>query len=239
MFQVTDTLTRSDYALKLLRKDKFSSDRQKKLAQREHSVMQALPSHPNILGSYYYSLQGTLATTPLAEEPIVYHLIEFAENGSLSNVLRYTGSVSEEVAAFMFLQLVHGLAEVHAAGFCHLDVKLENILLDQFFNLKLADFGSAVELADSPFYQFRKGTVGYMAPEVNHLSGGESFDAFKADMFSLGVCLHQMLFAEYPRDTGKPSSLGGFTDATITSSDDAQASPRRTPWEGTVSPACS
>ena len=47
-------------------------------------------------------------------------------------------------------------------------------------------------------YKYRKGTVAYMAPEVNNLLPGESFDAFKADMYSLGVCLHVMLFAEFP-----------------------------------------
>ena len=166
---------------------------------------------------------------------MVYHCIEFAENGSLSNVLRYTGPVAESQASFMFLQLADAVANVHRSGFAHLDLKLENILLDQFFNLKLADFGSAVHLPESPHFFYRKGTAGYMAPEVESLQEGDSFDAFKADMFSLGMCLQHLLFATASKD-----DQGSRDSNTSTGSEPAEGMGEWLPHltEMAVSPEC-
>jgi serine/threonine protein kinase len=83
--------------------------------------------------------------------------------------------------------------------------------------MKLADFGSAVELDKTSRYGYRKGTMVYMAPEVNKLSEGESFEAYSADMYSLGVCLHVMLFGEYPKDENL-ECLGTTTDTSSVAS---------------------
>lgn len=71
-------------------------------------------------------------------------------------------------------------------GFSHRDLKPENILLDSCFNLKLADFGFATK---SRVSTSRKGTAGYMAPEV--LSGHE-YDSRVSDVFSAGTVLFIM-----------------------------------------------
>lgn len=197
VYQVEDVQNGGVYGLKLLKEDgSMSFERATRLAQREFETMQSLHQHPNILTSYYYKIDGKLSHSGQEEDDIVYHLLEFAENGSLSNIVKYTGALPEEVAKFMFMQLIDGLNQVHHSGFAHLDLKLENILLDEYFNLKLADFGSSCQLQKSAQYGDRKGTVFYMAPEVDRLEQGETFDAFKADLYSLGVCLHVMLFGD-------------------------------------------
>ena len=68
-------------------------------------------------------------------------MLELAPNGELYEYLRHTGHFQEELARFYFRQLIDGLAYMHSQGIAHRDLKLENLLLDDEFNLKIADFG--------------------------------------------------------------------------------------------------
>jgi len=89
---------------------------------------------------------------------------------------------------------------MHSKMVAHFDIKLENILLDEFYNIKIADFGSA-EVLDhsSQLLRMKKGTRCFMAPEVDTCNDTKkSYSPLKADMYSLGVCLHLLLFGEFP-----------------------------------------
>ena len=88
---------------------------------------------------------------------------------------------------------------MHEKNFAHLDLKLNNILLDELFNVWIGDFGSAIHCETKRFKMKRKrGTQNYMAPEVRDLSQGKSYDPKKADVYSLGVCLFVLLFKQFP-----------------------------------------
>ena len=59
---------------------------------------------------------------------------------------------------------------IHARGLCHRDLKLENILVDDQYNLRLIDFGMSMSLGDllnENVPNPRKGTNFYMAPEID------------------------------------------------------------------------
>ena len=80
-----------------------------------------------------------------------------------------------------------------------MDIKLENILLDEFFNAKLADFGISQDVSETNGFSGNIcGTKHYMAPEICHLLPSETYDAYKADIYSLGMWLYIMLFGEFP-----------------------------------------
>lgn len=188
------------YAIKALRKDKnFDHDTCWQMLEREHNLLQELVSHPNIINSIDVSTTGTL-THMEQTESVYYSVIEYAANGSLSQFIRWTGPLEENLARVFALQIFHAVGFVHDLGYCHLDIKLENILLDQYYNIKLADMGSSVKV-DHTFGMTtkRRGTPAYMAPEVNSLQRNQKFNAFAADTYCLGVSLFVLLTGEFPQ----------------------------------------
>jgi len=79
-----------------------------------------------------------------------------------------------------------------------IDIKLENVLFDQTFTLKLADFGFATTLAGkygTGVLTTYKGTPVYMAPELNEK---KNYTGIEVDLFASAVLLFIMRFAKYP-----------------------------------------
>lgn len=186
-------------AIKMLRKDKgYEAEKGARIMLKEHERLTSLQGHPNILQSYMTNSEGILYANDRNND-VMYNVIELAENGSFSSLIRATGGLGEEIVKFQFLQICHAISHMHKNGYAHLDVKLENILLDARYNAKVADMGVSLDVSMTDgMCDSRRGTVTYMAPEVNHLLAGETFDAYKADVYSLGMCLYVLIFGEFP-----------------------------------------
>lgn len=161
------------------------------LIEKEALILNSLQAHPNILNCFEYSIDEK---TEFWEENGSYLILELCVNNSLGKFLRMTGGLSESIARFMFRQLCSAVEFMHwEFGIAHLDIKPQNILLDANFNVKLSDFGTAEICTHTQLISSRKGTPGYIAPEVEDFSLDTPFDAFKADIYSLGMTLKKML----------------------------------------------
>jgi len=100
----------------------------------------------------------------------------------------------------MFRQLVECVSWMHSKGVCHLDLSLENTMIFDLPSqtIKIIDFGLALRSLDGNFLNNKRvGKTGYMAPEV---FAKQSYDARKADIWSLGVMLFMMLIGAPPYD---------------------------------------
>lgn len=134
---------------------------------------------------------------------LVYVFMDLAKNGSIKEFMdRHKHPVKESQAKVWFNDIMAGISYAHSKGVAHRDLKLENILLDDNYSALLSDFGFAV--MDITSHKLMRttccGTPDYMAPEVleTKLNGGKPYDAKKADLYSMGVCLYEMINYDKP-----------------------------------------
>lgn len=186
-------------AIKAIRKDKnYTKSAAASMLQREHEMLQKLADHPNVIKSLGINFDGVVVLKNESES-IMYNVLEYAPHGALSNFVRYTGGIEEEIARLYVLQFWDAISFIHNLGYAHLDVKLENILLDKYFNIKVADMASWVPVRKTDgLTNIRRGTLLYMAPEVNDLKKNQEFNGTAADIYSLGVTIFVMLTGEFP-----------------------------------------
>nr|KAF6374284.1 hypothetical protein mPipKuh1_009507 [Pipistrellus kuhlii] len=127
-------------------------------------------------------------------DPEEVHLVmEYVRGGDLKAHLERHHRLTERQARVVFRQVFLALHLCHRRGFAHLDIKPDNILLEEDLTAKLADFGlshEATELLTSWC-----GTLYYMAPEVLR---GEPYDGLKADVWGLGASLYKAVTGRVP-----------------------------------------
>jgi serine/threonine protein kinase len=90
--------------------------------------------------------------------------------------------------------MIDVLEYMQSKGVVHRDLKLENILVDDNLNLKVADFGFATYKKVTKLQSYR-GTMTYMAPEIKE---GKTYDGNQIDMFSTGVILFIIVQGIFP-----------------------------------------
>jgi len=121
---------------------------------------------------------------------------EYVAGEDLAAVLRSVRRIEPAVAGLIALEIARGLEEVHACNVVHRDLKPGNILIGRTGEVKIADFGIALEQQKSALTQVGHavGTPGYMSPEQHR---GERADQ-RSDAFSFGVLLYEMSTGTLP-----------------------------------------
>ncbi|KAI9353453.1 kinase-like domain-containing protein [Obelidium mucronatum] len=105
--------------------------------------------------------------------------------GSLGSYLNKEKMEKSTLAAALY-SVVRGLLELHDVGIIHRDVKPDNILISDGGHVVLADFGECCSVEEGVFPVDRTGAFSIMAPEIIR---GDQTHGFKADSWSLGVCI--------------------------------------------------
>ena len=115
--------------------------------------------------------------------------MDYYENGDLFDYVKSAErNFPLNLSQHFFKQICLGVQELHENYISHRDLKLENIILDDEFNVKLIDFGMCLQVESKDDIIFEsQGTPNYMAPELFH--SYIRSNPFKADIFSLGVVL--------------------------------------------------
>jgi tRNA A-37 threonylcarbamoyl transferase component Bud32 len=148
---------------------------------------------------------------------LYYFTMEYVDGQNLRDLLQ-SGPLSAEQALAIVPQICDALQYAHDEGLVHRDIKPENILLDRRGRVKIADFGLARLVGLTPTYLTLTGThevmgtLWYMAPE--QMKGTHSVD-HRADLYSLGVVLYEMLTGELPLGRFAPPSHKAAVDERV------------------------
>jgi len=125
---------------------------------------------------------------------LVYILLEYVSGGLLFDLCQTMGGMGEEYGRFFLSQMIEVVGYMQGKGVVHRDLKLENILVDDMMNLKVADFGFATYKKINKLQSYR-GTMTYMAPEIKE---GKVYNGKQVDMFSTGVILFIIVQGIFP-----------------------------------------
>ncbi|GAA5080008.1 hypothetical protein GCM10025759_28790 [Lysobacter panacisoli] len=150
--------------------------------------------HPNIVGIHEVGR---------THEGLPYYAMPYLPRGHLG---QRDLSQDEPRAVEIALTLLSALDYAHSRGVVHRDVKAENVLFDEGERVLLADFGIALRRGFGPRVTtagLAVGSTAYMAPEQ---ARGEDVDG-RADLYSLGVLLWEMLTGRLPYEASDALSM--------------------------------
>jgi hypothetical protein len=188
VFRVRDRRHARDVAVKVLSRELASDPAFEERFNREARALGQL-DHPNIVRVFDSGRSG----------PWLFLVMEYVDGVDLRRWLDLGGFTSEAALALL-PSLCEALRHAHERGIVHRDIKPENILIDEEGVVKLADFGLVKIAGEADWGVTRTnqalGTVHYMAPE--QLDGASDVD-HRADIFSLGVVVYEMLTGQLPR----------------------------------------
>ena len=103
--------------------------------------------------------------------------------------------LDEAFASYIFRQLVSAVSYLHANNIVHRDIKDENIVINEAFQIKLIDFGSATYVVKGKKFATFCGTIDYCSPDV--LLGNKYYGP-ELDCWTVGVALYTLVFSENP-----------------------------------------
>ena len=158
------------------------------LLRYEIAAMKVI-SHPNIVMLYEV----------IEDEQEVHIVMEHCADCNLLHFLDKGGRLQEAEAMKIFRQLLEAVVYIHKSGFVHRDIKPDNVMYDGEGTVKLIDFGFCIKPSALPDDSIpaKSGSPVYMPPES---VGKNEYDLYKADAWSLGATLFEMLTTQLPFD---------------------------------------
>ncbi|RYD19736.1 MAG: serine/threonine protein kinase [Verrucomicrobiaceae bacterium] len=179
-------------ALKILPME-FSTDAAFCAGFEAEAKAMARLNHPNLIGVFDFGEVGGM----------LFIIMEYVAGKSVYHAT-YGQAVDQKEVIRLMSGIADGLAHAHENGIIHRDIKPSNILLDLNNQPKIGDFGLArpaerkIEEGEEIF-----GTPHYTAPEVVNAPHTVNH---RADIFSVGVMLHELLTSKLPANDPRPAS---------------------------------
>lgn len=185
VYKAYDNIDDRIVAIKILKEEFLANEEFRRRFKNESKAIAVL-SHPNIVKVYDVSFGDKLQ----------YIVMEYIDGITLKEYIEQQKVINWKEALHFATQILRALQHAHDKGIVHRDVKPQNIMLLQNGNIKVADFGIARFSRNETrtMTESAIGSVHYISPEQ---ARGEITDE-KADIYSVGVVLYEMLTGQLP-----------------------------------------
>ncbi len=194
VYKAYDNIDDRIVAVKILKEELLSNEEFRRRFKNESKAIAVL-SHPNIVKVFDVSFGDRLQ----------YIVMEYVEGITLKEYIEQQKVINWKEAVHFVSQILLALQHAHDKGIVHRDIKPQNIMLLQDGTIKVTDFGIArFSRSDTrTMTEDAIGSVHYISPEQ---ARGEITDD-KADIYSVGVVMYEMLTGELPFQSDNAVSI--------------------------------
>lgn len=178
--------TGQEVAIKTIKKTKIENEQDLQRVRREIQIMSSI-EHPHIIHIYEV----------FENKDKIVLVMQYAPGGELYEYVSKSKLLDDFEARRLFRQIATAIYYCHQNKICHRDLKLENILLDEKNNAKLADFGLSNVFDKNRQLKTFCGSPLYASPEIVQ---GSPYEGPEVDCWSLGVLLYTLVYGAMPFD---------------------------------------
>ena len=149
--------------------------------------------HPHIVAIY----------DAVVDENMSYIVMEYVEGGTLEKYCKPDNLLDPQIVAEIVFKCVRALAFANTQGLIHRDIKPGNILYKSGSDIKVGDFGAALNRVSDKTQVAAVGSPLYMAPEI--LTGAKA--TVQSDIYALGMVMYMLLAGRAPFEASNAASL--------------------------------
>lgn len=129
----------------------------------------------------------------------VYLIQSYYTNGTLRDLLKHRRIISVAECRYFINQILCGAQYIHSRNIIHRDLKLANIFIDEHMQVRIGDFGLAIDITNVEADRNQIcGTIRYLSPEVLNRNGF----SFQSDVWAIGVMMYNLLVGTSPFESG-------------------------------------
>ncbi len=194
VYKATDLSDGKTVAVKILREEFYENEELLRRFKNESKAI-AMLSHPNIIEVYDVCFSHNMRCI----------VMEYIDGITLKEYMEEQRPLGWKETVHFILQILKALSHAHSKGIVHRDIKPQNVMLLSDAKIKITDFGIA-RFARSESHTLTDraiGSVHYISPEQ---ARGDHTDQ-RADIYSIGVMLYEMLTGQLPFDADSPVSV--------------------------------